>query len=171
MIYGMEVNFVDDGVLIVYNVVYCLFEEEIYVVFDVEMMGLFVVYDIIIELVVVKVKGGEIIDKFEVFVNLYCLFLVIIIELIGIIDDMFCDVLDVVDVIRDFREWIGDDIFVVYNVSFDMGFLNVVYKKFFEVEKVKNLVIDMFEFGCFFYLEFKNYCLNIFCKKFDIEFI
>lgn len=88
MIYGMEVNFVDDGVLIVYNVVYCLFEEEIYVVFDVEMIGLFVVYDIIIELVVVKVKGGEIIDKFEVFVNLYCLFFVIIIELIGIIDDM-----------------------------------------------------------------------------------
>lgn len=71
VIYGVEVNLVNDGVLIVYNEVYCLFVEEMYVVFDVEMIGLLVVYDIVIELVVVKVKGGEIIDCFEFFVNLY----------------------------------------------------------------------------------------------------
>lgn len=62
--------------------------EVIYVVFDVEIIGLLVVYDMIIEFVVVKMKEGEIIDWFEWFVNFYYFLFVIIIELMGIIDDM-----------------------------------------------------------------------------------
>lgn len=59
MIYGLEANLVDDGVPIAYNPVHRLLEEETYVVFDVETTGLSAVYDTIIELAAVKVKGGK----------------------------------------------------------------------------------------------------------------
>lgn len=169
MIYGMEANLVDDGVPIAYNAAHRLLEEETYVVFDVETTGLSAVYDTIIELAAVKVKGGEIIDKFEAFANPHRPLSATIIELTGITDDMLQDAPDVVDVIRDFREWIGDDILVAHNASFDMGFLNVAYKKLLEVEKAKNPVIDTLELGRFLYPEFKNHRLNTLCKKFDIE--
>lgn len=169
MIYGMEANLVDDGVPIAYNAAHRLLEEETYVVFDVETTGLSAVYDTIIELAAVKVKGGEIIDKFEAFANPHRPLSATIIELTGITDDMLRDAPDVVDVIRDFREWIGNDILVAHNASFDMGFLNVAYKKLLEVEKAKNPVIDTLELGRFLYPEFKNHRLNTLCKKFDIE--
>lgn len=144
-------------------------EDVIYCVFDVEIIGLFVVYDMIIEFVGVKMKNGEIIDKFEVFIDFGYLFFVIIINLIGIIDDMVkgFDLIDVV--LKRFKEWSGDDIFVVYNVFFDMGFINIVYEKV-GLEKVENVVVDILELVCFFYLYFKNYCLNILIKKFNIIF-
>ena len=43
--------------------------EDTYVVFDVETTGLSAVYDTIIELAAVKMKDGEIIDRFESFAN------------------------------------------------------------------------------------------------------
>ncbi|NES53221.1 hypothetical protein G3565_33300, partial [Escherichia coli] len=90
---------------IAYNAAHRLLEEETYVVFDVETTGLSAVYDTIIELAAVKVKGGEIIDKFEAFANPHRPLSATIIELTGITDDMLQDAPDVVDVIRDFREW------------------------------------------------------------------
>ena len=43
--------------------------DDTYVVFDVETTGLSAVYDTIIELAAVKIKDGEIIDRFESFAN------------------------------------------------------------------------------------------------------
>ena len=68
MIYGMEGMLVDDGVPIAYKPTDRDLKEATYVVFDVETTGLSNQYDQIIELAV-KVKDGEIIDKFERFSN------------------------------------------------------------------------------------------------------
>ena len=57
---------------------------------------------------------------------------------------------------------------VAHNASFDMGFLNVGYKKI-GFEKAKNPVIDTLELARFLYPEMKNHRLNTFAKKFDIE--
>ena len=65
----MEANLVKDSVPIAYNEAHRLLAEETYVVFDVETTGLSAVYDTVIELAAVKVKGGEIIDRFESFAN------------------------------------------------------------------------------------------------------
>src|SRR5699024_2007953 len=69
MIYGVEVNLVDDGVPIAYNSADIDLEEATYVVFDVETTGLSAVYDTIIEIAGVRMKGGEIVDRFESFAN------------------------------------------------------------------------------------------------------
>ncbi|RBN36533.1 hypothetical protein DMN50_35045, partial [Priestia megaterium] len=69
ILYGVEVNLVDDGVPIAYNPQHVDLTEATYVVFDVETTGLSAVYDTIIELAAVKMKEGEIIDRFERFAN------------------------------------------------------------------------------------------------------
>lgn len=69
MLYGVEINLVDDGVPIAYHAKDIVLDEATYVVFDVETTGLSAVYDTIIELAAVKVKDGEIIERFERFSN------------------------------------------------------------------------------------------------------
>nr|WP_263328656.1 PolC-type DNA polymerase III [Neobacillus sp. Marseille-Q6967] len=168
ILYGVEVNLVDDGVPITYNDANRLLATDTYVVFDVETTGLSAVYDTIIELAAVKVRDGEIIDRFESFANPHHRLSATTINLTGITDDMVQNAPEVEDVLRRFYEWTGDAVLVAHNASFDMGFLNVGYKKI-GLEKAKNPVIDTLELGRFLYPEMKNHRLNTLAKKFDIE--
>jgi DNA polymerase III subunit alpha, Gram-positive type len=168
IIYGLEVNLVDDGVPIAYNSTHRLLEDAVYVVFDVETTGLSAVYDTIIELAAVKIHKGEVIDKFEAFANPHHPLSATTIELTGITDDMVSSAPDIDVVLTDFREWMGDSILVAHNASFDIGFLNMGLQKI-GLEKSANPVIDTLELGRFLYPTFKNYRLNTLAKKFDIE--
>ncbi|NSL51147.1 PolC-type DNA polymerase III [Calidifontibacillus erzurumensis] len=168
IIYGVEANLVDDGVPIAYNSAHRLLSEETYVVFDVETTGLSAVYDTIIELAAVKVRNGEIIDRFEAFANPHHPLSATTIELTGITDDMLKDAPDVEVVLKQFHEWIENDILVAHNASFDMGFLNQGLQKI-GIEKAANPVIDTLELARTLYPELKNHRLNTLCKKFDIE--
>ena len=168
ILYGVEVNLVDDGVPIAYNDAHRLLAEDTFVVFDVETTGLSAVYDTIIELAAVKLRDGEIIDRFESFANPHHRLSATTINLTGITDDMVQNAPDVGEVIKNFHDWVGDDVLVAHNASFDMGFLNVGYKNI-GLEKAKNPVIDTLELGRFLYPEMKNHRLNTLTKKFDIE--
>jgi DNA polymerase III subunit alpha, Gram-positive type len=168
ILYGVEANLVDDGVPIAYNSVHRLLAEDTFVVFDVETTGLSAVYDTIIELAAVKVKDGEIIDRFESFANPHHRLSATIIELTGITDDMVENAPEVEDVLRRFHEWTGDSILVAHNASFDMGFLNTGYKKI-GLGKSSNPVIDTLELGRLLYPDMKNHRLNNLAKKLDVE--
>ncbi|CAH0346153.1 PolC-type DNA polymerase III [Bacillus sp. CECT 9360] len=168
IIFGVEVNLVDDGVPIVYNDAHRVLEEATYVVFDVETTGLSAVYDTIIELAAVKMRDGEIIDRFESFANPHHPLSATTIELTGITDELVQNAPEVGEVLEKFRVWAEDEVLVAHNASFDMGFLNVGYKKIGH-PKAANPVIDTLELGRFLYPEFKNHRLNTLAKKFDIE--
>ncbi|HJV15823.1 MAG TPA: PolC-type DNA polymerase III [Bacillales bacterium] len=168
ILYGIEANLVDDGVPIAYNEAHRLLTEDTYVVFDVETTGLSAVYDTIIELAAVKIKDGEIIDRFESFANPHHRLSATTINLTGITDDMVQNAPEVAEVLERFSVWAKNDVLVAHNASFDMGFLNVGYKKM-GLEKAKNPVIDTLELGRFLYPEMKNHRLNTLAKKFDIE--
>ncbi|MED4202584.1 PolC-type DNA polymerase III [Neobacillus mesonae] len=168
ILYGVEANLVDDGVPIAYNAAHRLLAEDTYVVFDVETTGLSAVYDTIIELAAVKVKDGDIIDRFESFANPHHRLSATTINLTGITDDMVQNAPEVSEVLHKFHEWTKDAVLVAHNASFDMGFLNVGYKKI-GLEKAKNPVIDTLELGRFLYPELKNHRLNTLAKRFDIE--
>ncbi|WP_430785871.1 PolC-type DNA polymerase III [Virgibacillus flavescens] len=168
IIYGVEANLVDDGVPIAYNEQDILLEDTTYVVFDVETTGLSAVYDNIIELAGVKIKNGEIIDRFERFANPHHPLSETTTDLTGITDDMVSDAPEIGDVLADFKEWAQNDILVAHNASFDMGFLNEGYKKI-DYEKSSNPVIDTLELARFLFPELKNHRLNTLCKKLDIE--
>ncbi|NEX77688.1 PolC-type DNA polymerase III [Bacillus thermocopriae] len=168
ILYGVEANLVDDGVPITFNDAHRLLAEDTYVVFDVETTGLSAVYDTIIELAAVKVKGGEIIDRFESFANPHHRLSATTINLTGITDDMVQNAPEVEEVLRKFHEWMGDSILVAHNASFDMGFLNVGFKKI-GLDKASNPVIDTLELARFLYPDLKNHRLNTLAKKFDVE--
>ncbi|MGN7283640.1 PolC-type DNA polymerase III [Shouchella rhizosphaerae] len=170
VIYGMEANVVDDGVPIAYNSDHRHLLEEEYVVFDVETTGLSAVYNTIIELAAVKIKNGEIIDTYESFADPKEPLSATIIELTGITDDMVQGAPEPAEVLKQFREFAGNATLVAHNASFDIGFLNVGYKKL-GFSEVTNPVIDTLELGRFLYPELKNHRLNTLCKKFDIELV
>ena len=168
ILYGVEANLVDDGVPIAYNSAHRKLADDTYVVFDVETTGLSAVYDTIIELAAVKIKNGEIIDRFESFANPHKPLSATIINLTSITDDMLQDAPEVEAVLKRFHRWAEDAIFVAHNASFDMGFLNVGYKKV-GLEKATNPVIDTLELGRLLYPELKNHRLNTLAKKLDVE--
>ncbi len=169
VLYGVEINLVDDGVPIAYNVQDRYLPDATYVVFDVETTGLSAVYDTIIELAAVKIRNGEIIDRFESFANPHHRLSATTIDLTGITDDMVANAPNVDEVLRNFKDWAEDDILVAHNASFDMGFLNVGYKQLLGSGKAVNPVIDTLELGRFLYPEMKSHRLNTLAKKFDIE--
>lgn len=168
ILYGVEINLVDDGVPIAYNDAHRLLAEDTYVVFDVETTGLSAVYDTIIELAAVKIRNGEIIDRFESFANPHHRLSATTINLTGITDDMVRNAPEVSEVLQKFHDWTEDSVLVAHNASFDMGFLNVGYKKI-GLGKAPNPVIDTLELGRFLYPDMKNHRLNTLAKKFDIE--
>lgn len=168
IIYGLEIYMVNDGVNIAYEEEHRALADATYVVFDVETTGLSAVYDTIIELAAVKIKDGQVIDKFESFANPHHPLSATTIDLTGITDDMVRDAPDIEDVIKRFHDWIGDSIMVAHNASFDMGFLYVGYKKV-GLEKTVHPVIDTLELSRFLHPEMKNHRLNTMAKKFNIE--
>lgn len=168
ILYGLEANLVDDGVPIAYNEQHRKLADETYIVFDVETTGLSAVYDQIIELAAVKVKNGEVIERFERFVNPHHALSQTTVDLTGITDDQVENAPDIADVLKDFHAFTEDGILVAHNASFDMGFLNVGYRNI-DFSKAENPVIDTLELGRFLYPEFKNHRLNTLCKKFNIE--
>ncbi len=168
ILYGVEINLIDDGVPIAYNSAPIHLAEGTYIVFDVETTGLSAVYDTIIELAAVKIHDGEIIDRFESFANPHHRLSATTINLTGITDDDVRNAPEVEEVLRKFKEWSGNDILVAHNASFDMGFLNTGYKRY-GLGKADNPVIDTLELARFLLPEMKNHRLNTLAKKFDVE--
>lgn len=168
VLFGLEANLVDDGVPIVYDEQHRVLSEDTYVVFDVETTGLSAVYDTIIELAAVKVIDGEIVERFERFANPHHPLSSTTTELTGITDDMVKDAPEVEEVIRDFRDFIGDAVLVAHNASFDMGFFYEASKKA-ALPSIAYPVIDTLELARFLYPELRNHRLNTLAKKFNIE--
>ncbi|AKG73789.1 PolC-type DNA polymerase III [Salinicoccus halodurans] len=168
MIYGMEGLLVDDGAPIAYKPQDIVLENHDFVVFDVETTGLSSKYDQIIELAGVKVRNGEIVDRFERFSNPNEPLTETIKEITGITDDMLVGAPPIDEVITDFKEWVGDAIFVAHNASFDMGFIEAAYKQV-GLESYTNGVIDTLELSRTINKEFKKHGLNILAKKYNVE--
>ena len=168
MIYGMEGMLVDDGVPIAYKPTDRDLKEATYVVFDVETTGLSNQYDQIIELAAVKVKDGEIIDKFERFSNPHEKLSETIINLTHITDDMLVDAPEIEEVLTEFKEWVGDAIFVAHNASFDMGFIDTGYERL-GFGPSTNGVIDTLELSRTINTEYGKHGLNFLAKKYSVE--
>ena len=163
MIYGMEGMLVDDGVPTDRNL-----KDATYVVFDVETTGLSNQYDKIIELAAVKVHNGEIIDKFERFSNPHERLSETIINLTHITDDMLTDAPEIEEVLTEFKEWVGDAIFVAHNASFDMGFIDTGYERL-GFGPSTNGVIDTLELSRTINTEYGKHGLNFLAKKYGVE--
>ncbi|MEG0473796.1 MAG: PHP domain-containing protein, partial [Solibacillus sp.] len=168
VIYGVEVNLVDDGKPIAYDPIDSLLEDTTYVVFDVETTGFSNVYDTIIELAAVKIKNGQVLDTFERFSNPHRKLTAKIIELTHITDDMLVNAPEIEEVITEFHDFIGDAVVVAHNAAFDLGFLYVAYKKA-GLEHVRHPGIDTVELSRLVNPTQKSHSLKTLTKKYNIE--
>ena len=123
VIYGVEAYLVDDLNYIVTNERGQTLEDT-FVVFDIETTGFSPVKNKIIEIGAVKVRAGEIVDHFSVFVNPQVPIPYEITQLTGIQDEMVVDAQTIEQVLPQFVEFCEGAVLVAHNASFDMSFIN-----------------------------------------------
>ncbi len=123
VLYGIEAYFVDDTARAVYGDSNASFEDDTFIIFDIETTGLSPLTCGITEIGAVKYRGGKIEDRFSTFVNPQIPIPQNIVELTGITDDMVKDAPDTQSAVKSFVEFCGNDILVAHNANFDMGFM------------------------------------------------
>ena len=122
VLYGVEGYYVDDTARAAYKGDEVTFDDE-FAVFDIETTGLSAATCKITEIGAVIMKNGEILDRFNSFVNPGVPIPENITELTGITDEMVADAPPVKDVLADFFAFVGNRMLVAHNASFDTGFI------------------------------------------------
>ena len=165
--YGVEIDLVDEGNPIAYNLRDQLLDGSEYVIFDTETTGLSAVYDSIIEIGATKMKNGEVIDRFDKFINPGHPLSEVTTNLTSITTDMVKDQPDETVIVGEFMDFIGDDILVGHNVTFDMGFMNAALTRMGR-PRLKMPVIDTLEMSRTLHSEYRNHKLDSLAKRYNI---
>lgn len=124
ILYGMEAYYVNDTARALYGSKIPSFDDEM-VVFDIETTGLSTVNCKITEIGAVKIKKGEIIDRFNTFVNPEVQIPKEISEITHITDEMVADAPKIKEALISFFDFVGDRMLIAHNANFDTGFIRV----------------------------------------------
>ena len=123
VIYGVEAYLVPDKEKSVKNPRGQVLDDATYCVLDLETTGISITTEKITEVGIMKVKNGEVIDEFEIFVNPEKPIPQRVVEVTNITDEMVKDAETIDKVFPKILEFVGDSIIVAHNASFDVGFL------------------------------------------------
>ena len=123
VIYGVEAYLVPDKEKSVKNPRGQVLYDATYCVLDLETTGISITTEKITEVGIMKVKNGEVIDEFEIFVNPEKPIPQRVVEVTNITDEMVKDAETIDKVFPKILEFVGDSIIVAHNASFDVGFL------------------------------------------------
>lgn len=170
IIYGAELDFVDPDKFIVISNASKEVDliDDTYVVFDLETTGLSATNDNIIEIGAVKVKGAEVIARYQSFVNPHRELSDFIKGLTKITDEDLVNARNIDEVLTEFLEFVGDSTMVAHNASFDMKFILENSKKI--GKEFKNPYIDTLHLARYFYnQEIKRFNLKSLSKYFKVE--
>ncbi len=168
VIYGVECYLVNDTTDVVYGAGKGDFDSE-FVVFDIETTGLRADKDAITEIGAVKVKGREITDRFQTFVNPMRPIPRAVTELTGITDDMVKDAPAIDTALKDFYDFIGSAHLVAHNASFDTSFIKANAKTL--GMDFNFTYIDTLELARCTLSGLKNYKLDTLTKHFQIKLV
>ena len=167
MLYGMEANVVDDGIPLVYNENHTQLAHNTYVIFDVETTGLSAIYDKVIELSAVKMQDGNVLERFDEFIDPGFPLSEQTTNLTSITTEMVQGSKSEQEVFQMFKEFCAGCIIAGHNVSFDMGFMNTGYRRH-EMPEIEEPVIDTLPLARFLYPDMRGYRLNTLSKKFKV---
>lgn len=103
--------------------------EQEYVVVDVETTGGRAAYHRVTEIGAVKVKAGQVVDRFSTLVNPEKPIPRNITRLTGITDEMVEDAPRFSEISSRFRDFIGKSVFVAHNATFDYGFIREEFRR------------------------------------------
>ncbi len=166
VIYGMECYLINDMASIVRGKSTETLKGS-FVVFDLETTGFSADKDSIIEIGAVKLKDGNISERFGTFVNPQRPIPGNITELTGIDDAMVLDAPDIDTAVRQFYDFIGDAVLVAHNARFDVSFLkNAAERAGLEYSFAS---LDTLELSRALVSDIKNYKLDTLCKHFEVK--
>jgi len=166
VLYGIEAYYVNDTERCVFGNVYPSFEDEM-VVFDIETTGLSKDSCKIIEIGAVKIKGGEIIDKMDIFVDPECPIPEEITELTSITDDMVKGAMREREAIEEFFRFAGDRLLIAHNAGFDCGFIRVAAERC--GIDFTNTYLDTLGLSRYVNPELKKHKLDIIAKHYGLD--
>ena len=169
-LYGTELTLVDDTVNIVVRPTDLDLISSTYVVFDTETTGFNAAGgDQMIEIGGVKIKDGEIIDRFDELINPNRPIPQKITELTNITDEMVKDCDNEENVTKRFLEWTSDLPMVAHNAKFDISFIEMAMKKY-NLGEFKNTVIDTLELSRTLDQGFARHSLSALVGRYNVEF-
>ncbi|KRN88621.1 PolC-type DNA polymerase III [Ligilactobacillus ceti] len=168
ILYGVEANVVDDATPIAYNDQDIDLKDATYVVFDTETTGLSARYDKVIELSAVKMQNGNIIEKFEQFIDPGHPLSETTIKLTSITDEMVKGSKSEKEVFTMFQEFCKGSIIVGHNATFDVDFMNAGYARH-QMPLISEPWVDTLPLARFLYPEMKSFRLNRLAKKFNVN--
>ncbi len=167
-LYGVELTLVDDTVNIVVRPSSEELEGNTYVVFDTETTGFNAAGDDqMIEIGAVKIKDGNIIDRFDELIDPKRHIPDKITELTCISDAMVSGKDDEKTVTERFLKWAGDSPMVAHNAKFDISFISMAMKKY-GLGTFNNTVIDTLELSRALDQGYSRHSLSALVKRYNV---
>lgn len=167
VIYGVEAYLIDDLGEVVTNPKGQSFDDE-YVVFDIETTGLNKEKCKIIEIGAVKIRNREIVDRYSTFIDPGEKLSDEIVDLTNITDDMLEGQRPIETVLPEFLDFVGDDVLVAHNASFDTGFVRIKAEEL-GIEYKKNTILDTLELSRTLLKELKKHKLDVVAKHLGVS--
>lgn len=166
IVYGVE-SVVVDKPEVVRNPRDTQLQDEVYTVFDLETTGLSANFNKMIEIGAVKIKNGQIIDRFQQFIKIDHKLGEFTTELTGITDEDLAGGVELGTAIKDFKDFYEDTVLVAHNATFDYQFLN---KNEIDVlgDEIKNPVLDTLELSRILNPDSTFHSLKILSRKYGV---
>ncbi len=168
VLYGAEMNVVNDDVDVVYNPAKYNFLTDEFVVFDTETTGFYAGHDQMIEIGAVKIKNGEITDRFDELIDPHRPIPKKITDLTFITDEMVKGKDDEETVTKKFLEWAKDAPMVAHNAKFDISFMTSAMNKY-NLGTFQNTVVDTMSLARILNPDWANHKLQTLTRKYNIE--
>ena len=167
-LYGTELTLVDDTVYVVVRPNDLPLEGTTYVVFDTETTGFNAAGgDQMIEIGAVKLKDGEIIDRFDELINPGYHIPDHISKLTCITDDMVKDSDTEEEVTKRFLSWVGACPLVAHNAKFDISFVSMAMKKY-NLGEFNYTVLDTLELSHILDQAYARHSLSALVKRYNV---
>lgn len=122
--FGCEMNMVDEKLTVVRNGTDEPLQSAAYVCFDLETTGLSCYFDHIIEFGAVRMKNHMVVDRKQMFIRPPVSIPAFITNKTNITNEMVKHAPTFAEAIDEILEWIGNDVLVAHNATFDYFFLN-----------------------------------------------
>ncbi len=171
LIYGCELNMVDDGVPIVTRPRPGESLDTVeFVVLDIETTGFSPIGDDIIELGAVRYCGGSVGAAFQSFVRPAKVIPDKVVELTGITARMVADAPLPAEALRRFFDFVGDAVIVAHNAGFDYSFLRYHREKVLG-EPLHNPVLDTLILGRSLLPRLKSHSLSALTEHLGVQLV